>query len=302
MTESLRRRDFLAATSATIAGTLLATQTRTSIAAEPAKRQPICVFTKPFNSLSFDELADAIAEAGFDGIEAPIRAGGHVEPASVADELPKLHEALAKRGLEITILTTDVNDPTDPLSELLLRTAATLGIGRYRMKYFRYDMGKSPEPQIASWRDQMRDLAELNHQFGVQGLYQNHAGGDYFGAAIWDLHLGLADIGKEKIGVAYDVRHAIAEAGMSWQVGLNLIRDKIAAMYVKDFRWNGDQTVNVPLGEGRVNQSAIGQLKLKTFDGPISLHEEYLDHTKPELVPKHLTAIAKDLKTLEGWM
>ena len=48
----------------------------------------ICVFTKPFNSLSFDELADRIAELGFDGIEAPIRVGGHVEPDQVEDRLP----------------------------------------------------------------------------------------------------------------------------------------------------------------------------------------------------------------------
>ena len=53
-------------------------------ATEAAPRQPICVFTKPFNSLSFDTLADRIAECGFDGIEAPIRKGGHVEPAEAA--------------------------------------------------------------------------------------------------------------------------------------------------------------------------------------------------------------------------
>ena len=110
----------------------------------------ICIFTKPFNSLSFDELADRIAELGFDGIEAPIRAGGHVEPEQVEDRLPALQEALKQRGLEITVMTTDINDPDDPLTGRVLRTAATLGIERYRMKYFKYDLAKSVIDQMRS--------------------------------------------------------------------------------------------------------------------------------------------------------
>ena len=91
------RREFLIAASSMLAASTWAGGESTKT------RQPICVFTKPFNSLSFDELADAVAEIGFDGIEAPIRAGGHVEPAEVEDKLPELVDALGKRGLEITV-------------------------------------------------------------------------------------------------------------------------------------------------------------------------------------------------------
>ena len=38
------------------------------------------------------------------------------------------------------------------------------------------------------------------------------------------------------------------------------------------------------------------------FAGPISLHEEYLDHKKPELVPEHWAAIKQDLATLDRWL
>ena len=82
------RRQFLATVSSSMAAAAFAP----AIAATAAETEDtdhstkICIFTKPFNSLSFDELADRIAELGFDGIEAPIRAGGHVEPEQVEDE------------------------------------------------------------------------------------------------------------------------------------------------------------------------------------------------------------------------
>lgn len=296
---SIRRRDFMLA-----AGAGLASCSLQAHANEESTSNKICVFTKPFNSLTFDELADRMAEIGVDGIEAPIRKGGHVEPERVEEELPKLVEALKKRGLEITVMTSDVNDPDDPLTERVLRTAATLGIRRYRMKYFKYDLQKSVTEQVEAWRPMIRDLAALNHDYGIQGLYQNHSGRDYMGAALWDLRIALQGIPNEDIGVAYDIRHAIAEAGMAWQATLNMIRPSIETIYVKDFVWQSGQSrpVNVPLGEGRVDPKFMKVVRRDAFTGPISLHEEYLDHRDPALVPKHLEAIRKDVATLRSWL
>jgi sugar phosphate isomerase/epimerase len=291
------RRDFLLAASSMIAAPALAQSEST-----PSGKQPICVFTKPFNSLSFDELADRIAEVGFDGIEAPIRAGGHIEPSEVEEKLPQLVEALSKRDLEITVMTTDVNDPNDPITTRVLRTAATLGIKRYRMKYFKYDFSRSVLDQIEQWRPQLRDLAALNHDFGIQALYQNHSGSNYMGAALWDVKLALEGIPSQDIGVAYDIRHATAEGGMSWPATFNMIRPIVETVYVKDFIWGEKKPTNVPLGEGRIDPKFFKMLRESGFKGPISLHEEYLDHRKPELVPQHLAAIKKDLQTLKEWL
>lgn len=298
----LNRRHFIGASMAVTTGSLI-TRGKTGLAAAPSPRDenPICVFTKPFNSLSFDELADRIAELGFDGIEAPIRKGGHVEPEQVADELPALVEALNKRDLEITVLTSDVNDPDDPLTERVLRTAATLGIQRYRMKYYKYDLKKSVLAQIEQWRPKLKQLAAMNHDFGLTGIYQNHAGTNYLGAPLWDLQLALRGIDSGDIGVAYDIRHATAEGGMSWPVTFNMIQPSIDTVYVKDFVWKEDKKPsNVPLGSGRIDPKFFKMLADAAFSGPISLHEEYLDHRKPELVPEHLAAIKADLATLRS--
>ncbi|MEO1618446.1 MAG: sugar phosphate isomerase/epimerase family protein [Planctomycetota bacterium] len=293
------RRHFLAAASG--AACALATTPLLARSADQPKN-PICVFTKPFNSLSFDELADRIAELGFDGIEAPIRKGGHVQPERVEEDLPKLAEALAKRDLAVTVMTSDINNPRGKNTEKVLRTAATLGIKRYRMKYFKYSKSEPIETQLASWRDQVIDLAAMNHDYDMTGLYQNHAGNGYMGAAIWDIDRVLEGISPDDIAMAYDIRHATAEGGASWPTTLRLARPHIDTVYVKDFVWEGAKMRNVPLGEGRIGREFFSILKAWDFQGPISLHEEYLDHRDPKLVPQHLAAIKKDLATLRQYL
>ena len=81
-----------------------------------------------------------------------------------------------------------------------------------------------------------------------------------------------------------------------------MIRPHIDTVYVKDFVWDGPKPKNVPLGEGRINPSFFRLLAESGFNGPVSLHEEYLDHRRPELVPQHLAAIQRDYVTLQGWL
>ncbi len=269
---------------------------------ESKNKHEICVFTKPFQSLSYDELAEQTTLLGFDGIEAPIRDGGHIEPVAVPEELPRMMEALRKHGLNMTVMTSSINDPADPLTEKVLRTAAGQGIRHYRMKYFRYDESRPIIPQITEWGKKLTDLAAMNNEIGITAVYQNHAGRNYFGASLWDLHRGLDGIDPAHVGVAYDIRHATAEGGMSWPVTFQLIRPHIQVVYVKDFVWHERKPGNVPLGKGRIDPAFFSMLFKSGYSGPISLHEEYLDHRDPLLVPTHWNAIREDMRTLQTWL
>ncbi|MCR9202461.1 MAG: sugar phosphate isomerase/epimerase [Planctomycetaceae bacterium] len=263
---------------------------------------PLCVFTKPFCHLSFEELGQRIAALGFDGLEAPIRKGGHVEPADVADRLPELVSTLQRHQLVINIMASDINDPSDPLTETVLRTAAEQGVRFYRMKYYKYDESRPIRPQLQDFRKRLIDLAAMNRELGVTALYQNHAGRNYFGAGLWDLHIALQGISPDAVGVAYDIRHATAEAGMSWPVNLRLLLPQVKAVYVKDFQWGPQKVQNVPLGTGRISDTFFQLLEEAGFAGPVSLHEEYLDHRDPQLVDQHCQAIGKDLEQLRKWL
>jgi sugar phosphate isomerase/epimerase len=307
--EPISRRDFVAGAAVAAAGAAA-----TGLIANPAMaghhkkhktRHEICVFTKPFQSLSYNELAERIAELGFDGIEGTIRKGGHIEPEAVPDELPKMVEALTKHGLKMTVMTTSINS-VDKVNEAQLRTAAELGIKQYRMYYYKYNLKKPLLDQLKEFRKPLDELAALNAELGISACYQNHSGAQYVGSPIWDLRYLLHEIPREQVGVAFDIRHATIEGGTAWEANFQLIKDWLNVVYVKDAKWvDGNyKAVNVPLGapDARVNPKFFDILAKSGFAGPVSLHEEYLDHRKPELVPDHLKAIAADFKTLKGWL
>lgn len=267
-------------------------------AATPANK--FCAFEKPLQFLSYDELAGLIAELGFDGIEAAVRAHGHVLPEKVEEDLPRLVEALKKRKLEITILTSDINSVDSPHAEKVLRTAAKLGIKRYRMLWFRYDLQKPILPQLDAMRPKLKPLAALNRELGLTALYQNHAGAEMVGAPLWDIYDLIKDFDPKEIALAFDIRHATMEGGLSWPLQFKLIQSHLGAVFVKDSRWENGKVKNTPLGEGQVDKQFFTQLKQINFTGPISLHVEYLDTKKDKKLLAD--AFKKDFSTLRTWL
>lgn len=298
MEKHLSRRCFLHG--AIAVGAAMATP-RCVLAAPPpeASRNPLCVFIKYLQSLNYEELAESVAQIGFDGIEATVRADGYITPAQAADELPKLVEVLRSHRLKITILTTDILRPGEPNARTLLRTAADLKIAMYRLGFYRYDLKQPVMQQLAEIQKQIAGLAELNGELGVQGLYQNHSGADMVGATAWDIYSVIKDLPSEQIDLAFDVRHATIEAGLAWPATYNAMKSRIAAVYVKDFVWSGRQAKHVPLGEGRVDRRFFKMLRDDNFRGPISLHVEYARDEGPRA---NLAALRRDFATLKSWL
>lgn len=294
----INRRKFLS--QSLIATSAVAVTHRLSHAAEAASAEyRICAFEKFLQDLSYDELADVIAELGFVGIEATVRNKGHVLPERVEEDLPKLVESLKKRDLEVTTMASDVLNPEQPLSEKVLRTAKGLGIDSYRMGFYKYDLKKPILPQLEEVKPQVRELAAFNRELGVTALYQNHSDAKYVGATLWDMHLALGDIPKNEVGLAFDIRHATIEAGLSWPVVYDVVKPRIGALFVKDFQWDSRKAKHVPLGTGRVNPKFFDMVQRDGFDGPISLHVEYLGKAGTQA---NIDALRRDLKVLRGWL
>lgn len=282
----------LAASAATVTGTeKVATATR-----------PRAVFTKFLEGLSAEELGQRVAALGVKGIEAPIRAGGHIEPKAAADRLPAFVEGLKKHGVAIDILTSDIGQ-ADDASESLLRTAAALGIKRYRLVHFRYDLKKPVAPQLAEVKAKLKDLAAMNRELGVQGHYQNHRGNNYVGGPIWDMVSALEGIDVASLGLAFDFAHATVEGANAWELNFRRAAPHIAAVYFKDYRLNGRQWEACPLGQGVVNPKAGALVKqLLPADTPVSLHVEYVGGSGEERTKRTFEAMKADLATLEKWL
>jgi len=295
----MHRRHFLsqiaaAAPLATIPITLPSTRAATD---DPPAR-PICTFTKFLQSLPFDQLGHEINQIGFDGLEFPLRPGGHIEPAQAADLLPQAVEAFANANTEVAILTTAITSPAkDQHAETILRTAAAAGIRHFRMGYYHYDYARPLKPQLADFGAQLKDLASLCADLGIQALYQNHSGRGYVGAAVWDM-VGLLEdqqINPAHAALALDLGHTKTEAGLAWETQLHRAKDHLGSLFIKDIAWKDNNRQLTPLGEGWVDFSkAFEIVDSWGWAGPISLHVEYVKEIDDSL--RHMR---QDLATLQ---
>ncbi|NOY00384.1 MAG: TIM barrel protein [Verrucomicrobia bacterium] len=266
---------------------------------------PVCVFNKPLQHLSYDEQAKLVAEMGFAGIEGTVRKGGHVEAENVEQDLPRQIEALKKHDVEMTLMTSDINNIDEPINRKVLDTAAKLGVKRFRMRPYKYDYALPIPEQIKNFRHTYQELIKFCADLDIRPLYQNHAGAKYYGASIWDLYLLMKDEPKDQVGMCFDIRHATCEGGLSWPTEFHLMKPWFGMIYCKDFDWDKKKKkpFNVPLGTGMVNYPQFfSMLKKINYSDPISLHIEYIDHRDPKLQQQSIAAIRQDYKTLQTLM
>ncbi|RBP36603.1 sugar phosphate isomerase/epimerase [Roseimicrobium gellanilyticum] len=303
------RRHFLKSASLASAASALAPVLSSSSAMAAAAggkaAQEYCFFTKHLQGLSYAEIADIAASLdGMTGIEAPIRPKGQVEPERVEEDLPKYVEELKKRKLGLTIMTSGINEVSkEQNTEKVLRTAKALGVPHYRMNYNKYDLSKPIWPQLQEWKAKFKDLIALSSEIGIQPLYQNHSGKDYLGAPVWDVFTLMQDYPAKDWAFAFDFFHATVEGSLSWPLELNLVRDRIGAVYFKNFKWGEKRAEGCPLGEGVVGKEHVAMLKKIGFTGPISLHVEYLkgNMEQPGYKEEAIAATKRDFAVLREW-
>jgi sugar phosphate isomerase/epimerase len=299
--DQISRRQFVKESAlAAAAVTTAASPAHSAAAKSPWK---IIAFSKPFADLSPDGTADLVAEVGWDGIECAVRTkAGHVAPERVEENLPKMVEAMKKRGKEVTIVTTEITK-LDPLAEKILRTAAKLGIKKYRFGFTKYAKDKPVPETVREVGAALKDLAAFNSELGLQGGWQNHSGVDYVGGPIWDLWVMMKELDPKTIGVCFDIGHATLEGGLSWPIQARLMEPWFVAVFLKDFYWEKGAKGWAPrwcnFGEGTVQRSFLDNLKKSGFTGPLCQHHEYKNlGTGPEMIAN----MKKDLAKLREWL
>ncbi|MBT8292920.1 MAG: sugar phosphate isomerase/epimerase [Eudoraea sp.] len=239
----------------------------------------VFLFSKHLQFLNYNDMSEAAAEMGFDGLDLTVRPKGHVLPERVTVDLPKAVVAMKSYGLNPKMITTNVLDSENEEQKIVLETASKLGFIHYRTGWLTYPEDRTISESQAIYKEQFKNLEVLNKKLGLIGCYQNHAG-NHVGAPIWDLPPILSTTNNENLGCQYDIRHAVVEGGSSWELGLRLIRPFIKTIVIKDFKWGKVdgmwKPVNTPLGEGMVDfKRYFSLLKKYQINVPVSLHLEY---------------------------
>jgi sugar phosphate isomerase/epimerase len=297
----LTRADFLRGTvatgvGATIGGALPFTASAAQSIPQPVGGQPVVsAFIRAVLGMDMPTLAKFLNDAGFDGAEVPVRANlSYIRPDQVAEQLPRLADALARRGKRIYCVTSDILSADAPHAETIVKTVASLGIPRYRLGFFRYDLNAPIYPQREALRSAVRGIAQLNQSYGVLGVYQNHSGPEYVSASLWDYYELIRDLPSKHMAFVYDVAHATIEGGTMWRQTWKLAQTHLGYVSVKDFRWDKNAVKWAPLGTGQVDPKIFTQVRAD-YRGDYSLHVEY----EPlQALAENAAALRRDVQTL----
>ena len=100
------------------------------------------------------------------------------------------------------------------------------------------------------------------------------------GGGVWDIWSVIKDFDPGSIGLNFDIGHATARNGVGWVDAATVVAPYIAALAVKDFRWEhgprGWRAEFCPIGEGMIDLKRLaGVLGHSGFSGPINIHYEH---------------------------
>lgn len=275
--EELNRREFIRTT--LLAGATAACgRPLLSGAAQESSCPPIVVFSKIYQELklNYQDAAALTAEAGLDGIDCPVRPGGEVLPERVGEDLPRYAEELRKHGLTMPLLTTAITSTTSPQAEQILKTGKKLGAQFYRLGFGYRNKNVALSDQVRQVRDQLKDLAALNHEVGIGALIQNHSpsgNNAYLAGDLSEMRQLLEGFAPDQIGAAFDIGHAIIVHGEGWRPHFEALKPHLKIAYIKDadrqHRWTR-------FGEGEIGRTDYFKLlKNSGYKAPFSLHIEF---------------------------
>ena len=278
-------------------------------------KMDLMVFSKHLVGPPLDEVARRLQALGIQKIDLTVRPGGHVEPAEVRNALPAAAELLATHDVKIGMITTGITRADEPHTEAVLHTAAELGIQYYKLGYYMYEGFGTLRKSRDEARAKLADLAQLNAQVGIRAGYHNHA--DIFiGASLGDIDYLLENTDPRFVGLYFDPTHAVIEGGSAaWEMGLDLLRERVLMLAVKDFKWvdagkgyagGRRHSIHVcPLQDGNVPwPRVLHHLREIGFNGPVSLHSEYQGHAsfRDLSTDEVFDQTAQDVEVLREWM
>ena len=186
---------------------------------------------------SADEVAKAVLEMGYDGIDLCVRPGatGHVEPERVTTDLAPFVKILRDHGVRVQAITCPITDADSPNAEKILDAASKLGIHHYWWGTFRYDQAKPVMPQLDALKPRVEKLAKLNAKYGMKAMYHNYSGPGMVGNAIWDLLGILRNFDPRYVSFHFDTGHATNAGGNNtWALNMRAADRYVGGVSIKD--------------------------------------------------------------------
>ncbi len=264
------------------------------------------VFTKPWKTLSLEQLVQKVAAMGFDGVEYPLRDGFQVTPQEGEAGIIRLGKAFASAGLSVCSLAAGVDvhtssdDSIQSANEQLFSGCAEAGIPIIRICQ-KMDRSLGFFKNIDNIKKQYDAILPLCEKYGVTLGVQMHYGNNVSSSA--ETYILLKDYDPKYIAAVWDSGHS-GLSGVASEISIDTVYDMMCMVNFKAayyYRANGPESVakwkvHWTLGQhGTDNwECSVNYLKQRGYDRTVCLPAEYSDE---ENVDKYT---ALDLQYIRG--
>ncbi|HID07832.1 MAG TPA: hypothetical protein EYP10_11885 [Armatimonadetes bacterium] len=253
------------------------------------------MFAKHLQELGLERMADAIADLELDGVDLTVRPGGSILPEEAKAKLPDAMKIFNARGLTIGMITTAITSVDEPYADEIVATAGELGIRYLKLGYWLYKGFGTLRAGMDAMRRDLDGLAKLAQRHEVTFGVHLHSG-DFLSADAAIVFMLINEFNPEHVCAYIDPGHMAIEGGRGgWCIGMDILRDYIRMVAIKDFAWVKDTDAKTgeaiwrieaaPLRDGITPWKRVFNcLREIGFDGCISIHSEYHGMSAEEIV------------------
>ncbi len=245
-------------------------------------------FTKALKSLTTSGYIQKALALGVDGFDLCVRPGYALNPDNIEEALPSFAAECRTMGLAVPMLTTNLSDPADPMAEKCLRAMdkADVRMAKLAYAYFGRHQERDYWADVDALRRKFEAWSALAAKFQVRLIYHTHSadedGPNYMGSNASGLMHMLNGFDARFLGAYLDPAHLRIE-GESFDFAVNITCKYLAAVALKDVSLAWDPAHHRvcrrwdKAGEGLVEWDLVfSELVRIKFDGPLSIHAEYV--------------------------
>jgi sugar phosphate isomerase/epimerase len=194
------------------------------------------VFTVLLPDKSLEEVFQLLRELGYDGVELRIKEDYHVPPDKITSHIKKLKELMTQYKLEIPVLATYLSIHEQNVLLPIFEAADRLGTKGVRVSLGPPLDGSRPYHTVAEETKRgLEKFVKVTQPFKAKALFEIHFKTLISSPSL--AYLLLKSFDPAKLGVIFDPGNMIIEGREDWKVGIEVVKDYLHHVHVKNASW-----------------------------------------------------------------
>lgn len=280
--------------------------------------RPVNISTSTLAAFALDDALRLAESAGYEGVELRVHGNCHVSLQELQRRCDEIKRQVEAHRLELCVYSTcfGVNEPgtIDAMIDICSRTgvkyfrvtlplagvAAVRKLGTDRAVVPSYREGIAPAELLRTVRLTLQHLARRTKLAGVCALLEIHWGTVM--SSFTSAHALVRGLDPEAIAITFDPANMIIEGKEDWEYGLDLLREHLANVHIKNASWvraAGSWTWQWDgLQQGMVEWPQLfGMLAARGYRGMLAV-EDFLVPRSYDAALEHVTALRREATLL----